>query len=213
MIESLCYSEDIVELDVIENFDNEKENSVFTKKKLSIEDFISFCTGSRYITDNLMRAGTIDFRYFEQGSSPGVRGVVNTCNTTITFPVNARYNLEPEQFFKNIIDDIYFSLCFGKCSLVCKSMKVSYESSCVVNSLVTYTHDIFVSTCLKYSYLLLFDTLFFIFCVSRNFVFSGLVCFVRRNHVLYIPLNKLKKVMLISELRRNTKFLLSLDTK
>ena len=63
-IESLYYSEDIVELDVIENFDNEKEKPVVSKKKLTIEDFISFCTGSRYITHNLMRAGTIDFRHF-----------------------------------------------------------------------------------------------------------------------------------------------------
>ena len=166
MIESLCYSEDIVELDVIENFDNEKENSVVTKKKLSIEDFVSFCTGSRYITDNLMRAGTIDFRHFEQGSSPGVRGVVNTFNTTLTFPVNARYNLEPEQFFKNIIDDISFSPCFGKCSLVCKSMNVSYESSCFVNSLVTYTHDIFVSSILASStFIFYYLTLYFLFFV------------------------------------------------
>ena len=102
----LYYSEDIVELDVIENFDNDKENPVVSKKKLTIEDFVSFCTGSRYITHNLMRAGTIDFRHFEQDSTRGVRVVVNTCNITLTFPVNGRYNSEPEQFLKNIIDDI-----------------------------------------------------------------------------------------------------------
>ena len=113
-IESLYYSEDIVELDVIENFDNEKEKPVVSKKKLTIEDFVSFCTGSRYITYNLMRAGTIDFRHFEQDSSPGVRVVGNTCNITMTFPVNGRYNSEPQQFLKNI-DDIYCSPCFGKC--------------------------------------------------------------------------------------------------
>ena len=79
-IESLHYSEDIAELDVIENFDNEKEKSVVTKKKLSIDDFVSFCTGSRHITHNLMWAGTIDFQHFEQDSSPGVRVSVNTCN-------------------------------------------------------------------------------------------------------------------------------------
>ena len=62
-IESLYYSEDIVELDVIENFDNEKEKSVVSKKKLEIEDFVSFCTGSRYIAHNLMRAGTIFFTW------------------------------------------------------------------------------------------------------------------------------------------------------
>ena len=44
-IESLCYSADIVELDVTENFDNEKEKPVVSKKKLTIEDFVSFCTG------------------------------------------------------------------------------------------------------------------------------------------------------------------------
>ena len=43
-----------------------------------------------------MRAGTIDFRGFEQDCSVGVRVVVNTCNTTLTFPVNGRYNSEPE---------------------------------------------------------------------------------------------------------------------
>ena len=115
IIESLYYFEDIVELDVIENFDNEKEKPVVSKKKLTIEDFVSFCTGSRYITHNLMRVGTIDLRNFEQDSSPGVRVVVNTCNITFTFPVNGRYNSEPEQFLRNIIDDIYCSPCFGKC--------------------------------------------------------------------------------------------------
>ena len=86
-IESLYYSEDIVELDVTENFDNKKEKPVVTKKKLSIEDFVSFCAGSRYITHNLMRTGTINFRHFEQGFSPEVRVVVNTCNITLTFKV------------------------------------------------------------------------------------------------------------------------------
>ena len=109
-IESLYYSEDIVELDVIENFDNEK----VSKKKLTIEDFISFCTGSRYITHNLMRVKTIDFRQFEQDSSPGVRVAVNICNINLTFSVNGRYNSKPEQFLKNI-DEIYCSSCFGKC--------------------------------------------------------------------------------------------------
>ena len=113
-IESLYYSEDIVELDLIEHFDNEKEKPVVSKKKLTTEDFVSFCTGSRYLTYNLMRAGTIDFRHFEQDSSPGVRVVGNTCNITMTFPVNGRYNSEPQQFLKNI-DDIYCSPCFGKC--------------------------------------------------------------------------------------------------
>ena len=88
-IESLYYSEDIVELDVIENF----------------KDFVSFCTGSIYITHKLMRAGTIIFRHFEQNSSPGVRVVLNTCNITLTFPANGRYNTEPEQFLKNIFDN------------------------------------------------------------------------------------------------------------
>ena len=36
------YSEDIVELDVIEHFDNEKEKPVFIKKKLLIEDLFRF---------------------------------------------------------------------------------------------------------------------------------------------------------------------------
>ena len=86
-----------------------------SKKKLTIEDFISFCTGSRYIAHNLMRDGTIDFRQFKQDYSPGVRVVVNTCNRNLTFPVNSRYNSEPEQVLKNIIDGIYSSPCFGKC--------------------------------------------------------------------------------------------------
>ena len=51
-----------------------------SKRKLTIEDFVSFCTGSRSITHNLMRNGTIDFRHFKQDYSTGVRVVVNTCN-------------------------------------------------------------------------------------------------------------------------------------
>ena len=61
-----------------------------------------------------MVAGTIAFRHFEQDSSPGVRVAVDTWNITLTFPVNGRYNSEPEQFLKNI-DDIYCSPRFGKC--------------------------------------------------------------------------------------------------
>ena len=79
-------SEDIVELDVLD-FDNEKK-PVVAKKKLSVEDFVSFCTGSRYITHNLMQAVTINFQYFELDSSPRVRVVVNTFKITLTFPVN-----------------------------------------------------------------------------------------------------------------------------
>ena len=41
-IESLYYSKDTVELDVIENFDNEKEKPVVSKKKLTIEDLFRF---------------------------------------------------------------------------------------------------------------------------------------------------------------------------
>ena len=91
------------------------EKPVVGKKKLTTEDFVSFCTGFRYITHNLMRDGTIGFRHFKQDYSPGVRVVVNACNITLTFPVNCRYNSEPGQFLKNIIDEIYYSSCFGKC--------------------------------------------------------------------------------------------------
>ena len=100
---------------MIENFDNKKEKPVVSRKKLTIEDFVSFCTGSRYIAHNLMRDGTIHFRQFKQDYSAGVRVVVNTCNINLTFPVNGRYNSEPEQVLKNIIDGIYSSPCFGKC--------------------------------------------------------------------------------------------------
>ena len=55
-------------VDLIENFDNERKKPVVTKKKLSIEDFVMFCAGSRYITYNLMQAGTIKFRHFELDS-------------------------------------------------------------------------------------------------------------------------------------------------
>ena len=99
---------------MIENFDNEKEKPLFTKNKLSIDDFVSFCTGSRYITHNLMQARTIDLRHFEQDYSTRIRVVVNTSNITLAFPVNSRCNLEPDQFLKSIVD-IYCSTCFGKC--------------------------------------------------------------------------------------------------
>ena len=65
-----------------------------SKKKLTIEDFVSICTGSRYITHNLMRDRTTDFRYFKQDHSPGLRVVVNT----LTFPVNGSYNWSQGSF-------------------------------------------------------------------------------------------------------------------
>ena len=141
-----------------------------------------------------MGAGTIAFRHFEQDSSPGVRVAVDTWNITLTFPVNGRYNSEPEQFLKNI-DDIYCSPRFGKCQLVKSDMNnMQYYMNVVVfSSSVIYAHDIFLSTSIKYFYLLLLGTLFFTFCVSRKFVFSSLVCLARKNHVLCIPLYKFKK--------------------
>ena len=65
---------------MIKNFDNQKEKPVVSKKKLTIEDSFLFRRGSRYITHNLMRTGTINFRHFEQDSSPGEGVVANTCN-------------------------------------------------------------------------------------------------------------------------------------
>ena len=111
---------------MIENFDKEKEKPVVSKKKLTIADFVSFCTGSKFIAHNLMQTGAINFWHFEQDSSPGVRVVMNTCNITLTFPVKARYNSEPEQFLKNIIDNIYCSPCFGKCEFI--KFENTYES-------------------------------------------------------------------------------------
>ena len=100
---------------MIKNFDNEKEKPVVGKKKLTIEDFVSFCARSRYITHNLMGAGKIDHRHFEQYSPTEVTVVVNNCNIALTFPVKGHYDSEPEQILKNIIGDIYCSPCFGKC--------------------------------------------------------------------------------------------------
>ena len=112
--------------------------SSVSKKKLTVEDFVSFCTGSRYIAHNLMRDGTINFRHFKQDYSPGVRAVVNSCNITLTFPLNGRYNSEPEQFLKNIIDDISCSSCFEKCWFV--NFDNTYESVIVLasSSLIFY---------------------------------------------------------------------------
>ena len=109
-----------------ENFDNEKEKPVVAKKKLSFEDFVSFCTGSRYITHNLMRAKTIDFRHFELDFSPRVKVVVNTYNITLTFSVNGRYSLQPEQFLKNAVDVIHCPPCFGKCCIPLYKLRKSH---------------------------------------------------------------------------------------
>ena len=67
---------------MIEDFDNKKEKPVVSKKKLTIEDFASFCTGSRCKAHNLMR--------IFKDSSPAVRVVVSTCSITLTFPVNGQ---------------------------------------------------------------------------------------------------------------------------
>ena len=90
-------------------------------------------------------------------------------------------------------------------------MKVWHKNSCVVKSSVICSHNIFLSTSLKYFYLLLLDTLFFIFCLSRNFVLSNLLCLARRNHVLCIPFCKLKKNH-VNIYYARYKIFLSLDT-
>ena len=113
-----------------ENFDNEKKKPVVAKKKLSIEDVVSFCTRFRYITHNLMPSKTIDFRHFEQDFSPRVKVVVNTCNITLTFSVNGRYSLQPEQYLKNAVDVIYCPHCFGKCYIPLYKLRKSHVNIC-----------------------------------------------------------------------------------
>ena len=114
-IESLYQSEGI---DPVQLYDAEDEiEKAPVAKTLSIEDFICFCTGSRYITPSVVLTGTIEFLHFtsnEKKLHSGMRVMVNTCNITLTFPVNDRYAFDPSVFVNNLIDDIYCAPGFGK---------------------------------------------------------------------------------------------------
>ena len=108
-IESLYQSEGI---DPVQLYDAEDEiEKAPVAKTLSIEDFICFCTDSRYITPSSVLTGTIEFLHFTS-KNQGMRVMVNTCS--ITFPVNDRYAFDPSVFVNNLIDDIYCAPGFGK---------------------------------------------------------------------------------------------------
>lgn len=86
-----------------------------TTKHVTINDFLMFCTGSRYISQSMKGTGKIKFHHLDSNDHcKGMRVVANTCDLTLTFPVNERYINQPQTFINNFIEDIYSSPGFGK---------------------------------------------------------------------------------------------------
>eukprot|EP00794_Sanderia_malayensis_P001628 gene1628-1807_t len=78
-------------------------------RKISVEDVIQFCTGSKYVTPALKGTGTLNF---DHSGKYGAL-VANTCSVLLTFPVIDRYTKSAEDFVTQVVNDICSQNGFG----------------------------------------------------------------------------------------------------
>ena len=70
---------------------------------VTLEDIVSFATGSKFETDSVLEIGTIEF--IHKDNIQGRRLVADNCTRSLIFPVNERYVCSSETFIKNITED------------------------------------------------------------------------------------------------------------
>ena len=97
----------VIELDS-ENSGSEKQE----EKMVTLEDFVRFTTGSKFVTHSMLETGIIEF--IHKDNIQGRRLVADTCTRSLIFPVNERYVCSSETFIKNITEDIFMNVGFGK---------------------------------------------------------------------------------------------------
>ena len=97
----------VIELD-FENGGGEKQEG----KMVTLEDIVIFTTSSRFVTHSMLETGTIEF--IHKDNIQGRRLVANTRTRSLIFPVNKRYVCSSETFIKNITEDIFMNVGFGK---------------------------------------------------------------------------------------------------
>ena len=78
----------------------------------TLEDTVRFTTGSKSVTHSMLETGTIEF--IHKDNIQGRLLVAGTCTRLLIFPVNDRYVCSSETFIKNIIEDIFMNVGFGK---------------------------------------------------------------------------------------------------
>ena len=97
----------VTELD-FENSGSEKQE----EKMVTLEDIVRFTTGSKFVTHSMLETGTIEF--IHKYNIQGRRLVAYTCTRSLIFPVNERYVCSSETFIKNITEDLFMIISFGK---------------------------------------------------------------------------------------------------
>ena len=103
------------ELNKIHVIESDFENSGSEKqeeKMLTLEDIVTFTSGSKFVTHSMLETGTTEF--IHKDNIQGKRLVADTCTRSITFQVNERYVCSSETFIKSITEDIFMNVGFGK---------------------------------------------------------------------------------------------------
>ena len=103
------------ELNKIHIIESDFENSGSEKqeeKMLTLEDIVTFTSGSKFVTHSMLETGTTEF--IHKDNIQGKRLVADTCTRSITFQVNERYVCSSETFIKSITEDIFMNVGFGK---------------------------------------------------------------------------------------------------
>ena len=79
---------------------------------VTLEDIIRLTTSSKFVIHSMLEAGSIEF--IHKDNIQGRRLVADTCTRSLVFPVNERYVCSSETFIKNITEDIFMNIGFGK---------------------------------------------------------------------------------------------------
>ena len=83
---------------------------------VTLKDIVRFTTGSKFVTHSMLATGTIEF--IHKDNIQGRRQVASTCTRSLIFPVNERYVCSSETFIKNITEDIFMNVGFGKFDII-----------------------------------------------------------------------------------------------
>ena len=97
----------VIELD-FENSGSEKQE----EKMVTLEDIVRFTTGSKFVTHSMLETGTTEF--IHKNNIQGKCLFADTCTRSLIFPINERYVCSSETFIKNITEDIFMNVGFGR---------------------------------------------------------------------------------------------------
>eukprot|EP00794_Sanderia_malayensis_P017949 gene17949-19744_t len=90
----------------------EDEAEIHVERCVSLADVLKFCSGSKYITKDMVGKGSISFIH-PKPEQYGMGIMANTCSLVLTLPVSPRYSATPEAFHDSFVEDICSAPDFG----------------------------------------------------------------------------------------------------